>query len=366
MGTLPLMPIDPHNRPPLYPLKFRPIYQTRVWAGNALTRFGRAATPVGTQGAGASIGESWEIADLPPGSTSAAQCVSIVANGPLAGSTLHEVIDAYGVEFLGKLHPTSQGRFPLLVKLLDAGQPLSLQVHPSPAYAGAHADAWVKHEAWYILEAQPGAFIYKGLRPGVTAEQLRREVQRTPASPEDLAALLNRVPVKAGDTHYLPSGMVHALGAGVVVLEIQSPADTTYRLYDWGRTGRELHVEQSLAAAIFGELDTRKNEKRSHVAGMFTTVSRLIYCDQFRIEKVRMAEAFEQDLPYDQPAVWYVLKGKGRIELGGEAKRISPVAFAAGDTLLVPAEMEGAKVVLEADTVWVEVTFPQALPEAVG
>lgn len=354
------MPMDLHNLPQLYPLKFHAIYQSRVWAGNALARLGRTPPPTIN-----SVGESWELADLPPQSTAAPDSVSVVANGPLAGATIHDVVSAYGQTLLGKLKPTAQGRFPLLVKLLDAGQPLSLQVHPSQAYAEAHQQAWVKHEAWYVLEAAVGAHIYKGLKPGVTAAQLRAAVERTPPAPEEVTSLLNKVPVKAGDTHYLPSGMVHALGAGVAVLEVQSPADTTFRLYDWGRTGRELHVNQSIEAAIFEPIDTRANEKRSHVAGMFTTVSRLIFCDQFRIEKVRMAEAFEQELPYDQPAVWYVLKGRGRIELAGKP-RGTPVSFSAGELLLMPAEMDGAKVVLEADTVWIEVTFPQALPEQVN
>ncbi len=342
---------------PLYPLKFEPIYKTKVWGGRSLERLGRTL-PQGN------IGESWEVADLPSTAASGGGGGaerSIIRNGPLAGQTLHDVMHRYGKAFMGRLRPTATGDFPLLVKYLDARENLSVQVHPSPAYAAQHPEAHLKSEAWYIVEAEPGAAIYKGVRPGVSPEQFRQAIESNDR--QAVESLLIRVPVKAGDCHYLPSGTCHALGGGIVVAEVQTPSDTTFRVYDWGRTDRELHIEQAMQCITFGPPDVREYEKRMHMAGMFTAVSRLVMCEHFRIEKVRMHEGFEQELPYDQPAVWMVQSGRGTIDPGngGEA-----VDFTRGETLLVPAHLDDAKVKLHEDTVWLEVTFPQALAEQIA
>jgi len=338
---------------PLYPLKFEPIYKAKVWGGRALAALGRDLPDEGA------IGESWELADLSQSSATGGgggQERSIIANGPLAGRSLHEVMNRYGKKLMGRLEPTAEGNFPLLVKYLDAKENLSVQVHPSPAYAATHVEAHLKSEAWYIVEAQPGAAIYKGIVEGVTAEQFEAAIESG-----DRAAvekLLIRVPVKAGDCHYLPSGTCHALGAGIVVAEVQTPSDTTFRVYDWGRTDRALHVKEALLCMTFGPPNVREFEKRTHMAGMFAAVTRLVLCEHFRIEKVRMHEGFEQELPYDQPAVWMVLQGRAVIDPGNGAEAVE---IARGDTLLIPAYLDDAKVKLAEDTVWLEVTFPQAL-----
>ena len=126
-------------------------------------------------------------------------------------------------------------------------------------------------------------------------------------------------------------------------------------MFDWGRTARELHVEQAMSCIDFGPPRLDDYEKRSHIAGMFTTVTRLVMCEQFRIEKIRMVETYEQELPYDQPAVWMVLEGAGRIDPGNGAET---VCFRRGETMLIPANLEQARVMLDEDTVWLEVTFP--------
>ena len=342
---------------PLYPLIFEPIYKPKVWGGRTLEALGR------TLPAGA-IGESWELVDL--GATSASGGGggaerSVVANGPLRGKSLHELMQQYGDRLMGRLKPnaTTAG-FPLLVKFLDARENLSVQVHPSPAYAREHDDAYLKSEAWYIVSAEPGAVIYKGIREGVTPDQLRAALAKN--TDAAVVPLLVEVPVKPGDCHYLPSGTCHALGAGILVAEVQTPSDTTFRVYDWGRVGRELHVEQAIACITFGPADTRQYEKRTHIAGMFTAVSRLVSCEHFRIEKVRMSQGYGQEVPYNQPAVWIVLEGEGVLETA----EADPVPFHDGQTLLLPAGMDGAKVQLTADTVWLEVTFPQALAEQIA
>lgn len=334
---------------PLYPLKFQPIYKEKVWGGRTLEKLGRRLPE------GAKIGESWEIADLAstsPSGGGGSPERSVVANGPLAGRTLHDLIHQYGQRLMGRLPLSDDGGFPLLVKFLDASENLSVQVHPSPSYARAHPEAHLKSEAWYIIDAIPGSVIYKGVREGVTPEQFRQAIEdRT------VESLLIAVPVKPGDCHYLPSGTCHALGAGILVAEVQTPSDTTFRVYDWGRPGRELHIEQALECIEFGPARTAPYEKRSHIAGMFTAVSHLVSCEHFRIEKVRMSESYEQEIPYDQPTIWMVLDGRGWVTPGNGA---APVDFQRGDTLLIPAHSNDARVRLDADTVWLEVTFPQA------
>ncbi len=347
----------------LYPLKFTPIYKSKVWGGRTLEKLGRTLP----DGPATLIGESWEIADL--GATSASgggggEARSVIADGPLEGRTLHDAIAQFGPALIGDLLLTESGEFPLLVKYLDAGENLSVQVHPSAEYAAAHPEAHLKSEAWYIVHAEPEAVIYKGLHEGVTPQQIRQAI--TAGSQADVEALMIRVPVKAGDCHYLPSGTVHALGGGILVAEVQTPSDTTFRVYDWGRTGRELHVEAALASMHMGPARTQAYEKRTHIAGMFTTVSKLVSCEHFRIEKVRMSEAYEQEIPYDQPTVWMVLEGAGRITPGIPARQGKhprpggPVTFSAGDTLLMPAKMPDARVAFDQDTTWLEVSFPQA------
>ena len=152
-------------------------------------------------------------------------------------------------DLLGAARPTPAGDFPLLLKLLDTAQHLSIQVHPDDEYAARRSDWHSKTESWYVLDAQPGAAIFKGFRPGVTIEDVRAA-----AGTSDLSGLLERIPVQPGDFHHLPAGTVHALGAGVTVAEVQTPSDTTFRLYDWTdeyrRPPRPLHIEDGLGALV--------------------------------------------------------------------------------------------------------------------
>ncbi len=342
----------PDHQPPLYPLRFKPIYKEKVWGGRRMEQLGRqlpAGDPLPM------IGESWELADLATTSASGGGGNpehSVVNNGPLAGQTINNLIASYGKALVGDLPLSPEGGFPILIKFLDANDNLSVQVHPSPDYAAKHEDAFLKSEAWYIVACDENACIYKGVKEGTTPDQFREAIANN-----TVEELMIRVPVKPGDCHYLPSGTCHALGAGVLVAEVQTPSDTTFRVYDWGRTGRELHVEQALECIHYGPAQSEPYEKRSHIAGMFTSQSRLVTCEYFNIEKVRMSEGYEQEIPYDQPTVWMVVEGKGSIIMDGS---VGEVSFERGQTLLVPAELPGAKVKLTEDTAWLEVTFPQA------
>src|SRR6185312_9944608 len=225
----------------LYPLTFRPIFKERVWGGRAIERlYGKQLPP------GVPIGESWEISDRPGDA-------SVIANGPLAGKDLRWLMENHERELLGKAK-SAKGRFPLLIKILDAQEKLSLQVHP-PAEKAAELKGEPKTEAWYIADAAPGAELYVGLKRGVTRAEFERKIKTG-----EVAECFHRLPVKAGDTMFLPSGRVHAIGAGLVIFEIQQNSDTTYRVFDWNRVGldkkpRELHVAESVASIDFEDFE---------------------------------------------------------------------------------------------------------------
>ncbi len=225
----------------LYPLTFQPIFKERVWGGRNLERLYRKPLPPGVP-----IGESWEITDRPA-------AASVIANGPLAGKDLRWLMEHHAKELLGPAR-AQNGRFPLLLKLLDAEEKLSLQVHP-PASVAARFGGEPKTEMWYIADARPGAEIYAGLRRGVTRAEFERRI-----NDGTVTDCFHRLPVKAGDVMFLPSGRVHAIGAGLVIFEIQQNSDTTFRVFDWNRPGldgqpRELNVEQSLQCIDFNDFE---------------------------------------------------------------------------------------------------------------
>ncbi len=228
------------------PLTLEPILVPKPWGGKRLPRSGKLADadPATT----APYGESWEVADLPDHALSASPTGrTLVAGGPHRGKSLRRLIAELGSTLLGSASPTPAGDFPLLFKLLDTAEYLSIQVHPDRHFASERSDWFAKTESWYVLDAEPGATILKGFRPGVRMEDVRKAAG-TPA----LVGLMQEVPVRRGDFHHIPAGTVHALGAGVTVAEVQTPSDTTFRLYDWAdehqRPIRGLHLSDALEA----------------------------------------------------------------------------------------------------------------------
>jgi len=337
------------ERSTLYPLTFEPIYKEKVWGGRALEPLGRTLPG----DARTLIGESWELADLAAtaaGGGGGAAERSVIINGPLAEQSLHQAIEAHGSALLGDLPLNEQGAFPLLVKFLDARENLSVQVHPSADYAANHPEAHLKSEAWYIVDCEPGAVIYKGVKQGVTAEQFREAIENDALEP-----LLLKVPVEPGQCHYLPSGTCHALGAGVVVAEVQTPSDTTFRVYDWGRTGRELHIEQAMQCMHLGPPATEGCELNTKVEDAHAEARRLVHTKYFHIDRYAAAAGFTDVISTGEPRVWMILAGHGRITSAGPTVEFGPT-----QTLLLPADLPQGRLELDQPTIWLEVTFPQA------
>ncbi len=328
---------------PAIPVVFEPIFKAKPWGGRELERLFNKPLP----GDGP-IGESWELADLPGNE-------SRVARGPLAGKTVGKLIEMWGRDLLGNAGLVD-GRFPLLIKFLDARERLSVQVHPSgPATASERQQPGVKHEAWYVVDAEPGAVLYLGLKPGVGPEEVRA-AGSTPA----LAELHQLRPGEPGRCYYLPSGIPHALGAGLVVAEVQTPSDVTYRLYDWERLGldgkpRELHVEQALANIRYDVPEQEIAQPRSQSVYADQTVERLVTCERFLIDRVRHDAEHVPSLPHGEMVVWIVLSGSGAFVLGRDR-----CDFKTGDVSLIPANSADVRVTLASACELLEVKIPTA------
>jgi len=223
----------------LYPLKFIPVYKDYVWGGRNMEKLGRKLPP-------GIVAESWEISAHPDG-------VSLVANGELAGNSLIELVAKFGRALLGtELENKFRGRFPLLIKLIDADRKLSVQVHPNDAYAALHENGESgKTEMWYIIAAKPGAKLVYGLQPGTTRAGFTKAI-----AADRVEASLNYLEVTPGDVVYLPAGVAHALGEGILLAEIQQNSNATYRVYDYNRLDakgnkRPLQVEKALEVIDF-------------------------------------------------------------------------------------------------------------------
>lgn len=317
----------------MQPLLLAPTLLPKVWGGRRLEKLGKNLPE------GAAIGESWELADLGATSASGAGGGAVrtrIAGGPLDGRTLREAAAAWGRELLGDVRLTPGGEFPLLVKYLDASENLSVQVHPSPAYAASHPGSHLKTESWYVVEADPGAALYIGLAAGVSAAAFAAAAR---SGSSQLSGMLLRVPAVVGECHTLPSGTVHALGAGVTVAEVQTPSDTTFRLYDWGRAGRELHVEAALES--MGDPAIGPPERSS--LGEDELCGRLATTGSYTIDAARPQAGDEVTIGYacrhesDAPFVLMALSGAGQLVAADEA--FAPVSVLAGQTVLVPASI---------------------------
>jgi mannose-6-phosphate isomerase len=313
----------------LYPFRFKPVYKDYVWGGDRIIRrYGRSEPP-------GIYAESWEIADHPDG-------MSVLENGPLAGLTLHELVQRLGPALLG---PGGQApAFPLILKLLDARERLSVQVHPGEEAARRHGSD-PKTEMWYVLEADPGAGVFAGLQPGVDQAGLLRALES-----KTLEKVLRFIPVAAGQVIFIPAGRIHAIDAGCLLLEVQQRSNTTYRIYDWNRIGadghpRALHVERALRAIRWKDdlpvvVPPRPPER--HGVNQRRPVMRAPF---FIVEHWHLSGP--QDVPPSAAGstfhLIFVVAGRLRVEGGGSSE-----SLAAGSTALLPAELAGGRWIPEA------------------
>ena len=288
------------------PLVFEAFFMERIWGGRRLeTRF-RKRLPKGML-----IGESWEIVDRP-------EAQSLVRDGPLRGRTLHELWMEDREEIFGDIPDTA--RFPLVAKLIDAREELSLQVHP-PSRVAKALGGEMKDEIWYVLDAVPDAQIYAGLRRGVTREQFEAALENS-----TVAELVHRISVKGGDAIFMPSGRLHTMGHGILVAEIQQNSDTTYRVFDWNRVGRDgeprrLHVSEAMQSIDFTDIEPDLIEPRGET---------LVSDSVFVVEKWDLISEREA-APPGKFAILLCLDGE--IDCAG-------LKFKPGDFFLVPAALQ--------------------------
>ena len=323
-------------RAPLYPLRFEPIYQYRVWGGQRLAEFLTTPLPDGP------VGEAWLLSDRD-------DHASEVADGPLKGLTIRQLLEQSSDQMLGRLAGRFS-RFPVLLKFLDAKEKLSVQVHPNDEqkdYIPAGESG--KTEAWVVLEAGPESRIYAGLKPGTTRDDLERAL-----ASQNVPGLLASFTPKTGDAVLIRAGTVHSL-RDVVVFEVQENSDVTFRLYDWDRidpkTGepRPLQVDQAVACTDFQQVAIGALISQEPAAPRLL----LCHCDHFTVWR------HERDLPFtvgatDTPRVLVCITGDGELEHRGKNYPIGR-----GDVMLLPAEI-GACSFRPRDTVrLLEVALPE-------
>jgi len=310
-----------------YPLKFKPIYKELIWGGHKLRNVLGKDFPADKK-----IGESWELADLPNDKT-------IITNGEFAGKTLAELLQKYSEQITGRKN--YQPPFGLLIKFIDAADILSVQVHPDKDAVKRLKTGSPKTECWYIISAESNSCIYKGLKTGVTKERFAQSVKDG-----SCAELLNKVPVKPGQCHFLPAGTVHAVGAGILLAEIQTPSDTTFRVFDWNRLQngkpRQLHIEQALESINFGQ-------KAENLP--VTTNGRLADNEFFKIDKMTSQTGTSSKIAKGIMRVIIIISGNGRIT----SKDSQAADFAKGQTILLPAVFSG-EMFFDSDTEYLSVT----------
>jgi mannose-6-phosphate isomerase len=312
------------------PLTFEPIFIERIWGGRKLAElFGKKLPP------DKRIGESWEIVDRP-------EVQSVVASGPLKGRTLHELWSQHRKEIFGSL-PNSP-RFPLLFKLLDAQEKLSLQVHP-PEKIAAKLSSEPKTECWYVAADQPGAELFVGFKRSITREEFEKSLHAGSAADH-----VHRIPVKAGDAMFLPAGRFHTVGAGNVLVEVQQNSDTTYRVFDWNRvdqsTGkpRQLHVDQALECINFNDVAPELIEAKGDL---------LVQHKLFEIQKWNL-DSPREIAPSGQFAIVNCLTG---------SLSCADVDLRPGEFFLVPASLQDRQLHPRANgTTLLRVTIPNTRP----
>lgn len=304
----------------MYPLKFKPIFKSVIWGGNKICRFKQINDYRST------IGESWEISGMSGNA-------SIVTNGYLKGKSLASLVRAYGERLVGKKVYEKYGKnFPLLVKFIDACEPLSVQVHPDDDLAQKRHRSFGKTEMWYVVDAEKDACIYSGFSQPLTPEQFIQSLEDN-----TLIDYLNCYKVTPGDVFFLPAGRVHAIGKGCFIAEIQQASNITYRVFDYNRIGkrgikRELHIDQAKEAIDYNQTDSFVSHASKEVKRQ-----NLIESPYFSVEQLRLKN--EKYLLQNQTGTFIIcmcLKGNGKITDPSD----NILRFEQGETILIPAENE--------------------------
>lgn len=322
----------------IYPLTFEPAFKDYPWGGRRLETVLGRTIPDGI------VAESWDIAAHPNGN-------SVVKVGPLAGKSLPEVMDLLGLALVGERSAAAleSGRFPLLVKVLDANTWLSVQVHPGDEYALAHEGEPGKTEMWVVLHAEPGAELIYGFTRGVTREIYAQNVAEGRG-----ADGLHRMKVKAGDVIFSPAGTIHALGPGIMVAEVQQNSDTTYRVYDWGRP-RPIHVAKSLDVINFGLVEPGPTEPRLILSDEGMRVEQLVSCPYFEAERLTLptGSAFFGNADGETFEIFGVLSGRVTVSWEG-----APLSLGAVEWVLLPADLGEFQVVADEPSVVLRTFVP--------
>lgn len=318
-----------------YPIKFTPILKEKIWGGNKLNSLFNKAEKN-------NIGESWEISDVDNN-------ISIVKNGLLKGLSLPQLISKFKGEFLGNhVYKTFGNNFPLLFKFIDAKEDLSVQLHPNDQLAKERHNSFGKAEMWYVLDSDKDAKLILGFHKKINQELYQKHlIENT------LSEILHYIKVKNGDSFFIDTGTVHAIGAGVVLAEIQQTSDITYRIYDYNRPGldgnlRELHTELAIDAINFESSQARLKYKDE----VNTPVS-LCETNYFKTNKLTISNTLNRDLKsIDSFIVYMCLEGEGTIIVDQYSEK-----FSKGDTILIPALIENVEII-STSAIFLEVYIP--------
>lgn len=304
----------------LYPLRFNPALKEKVWGSNLLIKeYGKKAPEI------MNAGESWEISGLPGDE-------SIVSNGFLEGNNINELLEVYMGDIAGdSVYEKWGDEFPVLVKFVNAAANLSIQVHPNDEMAARLHHAWGKSELWHILGAKEGSVIYCGFREGIDKEQYQKAVLEG-----RLPEILNRFEVNTGDTFWLPSGTIHAIGAGIIMAEIQQTSDITYRIFDWNRTAdtgssRELHTELADEALNFNHIQ----HKIEGINSIFNHTQILLKSEYFNVNLLMFDSSVRKDYNLlDSFVILVCTEGQSLLYWENGTEKITK-----GESIMIPASI---------------------------
>lgn len=294
----------------MYPLKFRSIYFEKIWGGRDLEKF-KDDLPEGN------IGESWDVACHSHGT-------SVVANGEYENMKLDELIAQKGAAVIGTKLPKDS--FPLLLKLINSNDKLSIQVHPNDEYGFRVEMEPGKTEAWYVMDAKEGASLIVGVKEGCTKEQFRKAIEEG-----TLEEYMNKVSIQKGDIYFIKSGLMHAICEGAIIAEIQQNSDTTYRVYDYNR-GRELHVEKALDVVDLNLIGKKSAGLKVEMGGYSKTYHCL--AKEFSLETYEVFSSFTEESDRERFFIFTCAEGNGTIDYHG-----GNVNIKSGESVIIPAAL---------------------------